>query len=198
MPSRGPCARRSRRDSDTRRRTRDRSWAAASAAASALRPPWPKRPRKMPWAGGGWARHAEEASALNTPLSMVFTNMLKPAGSNARQMPPKATTRRKTAHPPRTRVERHQDGPQCFSRTLALWRVRHVSRRAISFATCAKPMMACLAAAIITAAGTRTWRARPWRRGAWSGVPGVGARCGNGLFSTYKSPDSNFILASLS
>ena len=27
-----------------------------------------------------------------------------------------------------------------------------------------------------------------WRRGAWSGVPGVGARCGNGLFSTYKSP----------
>ena len=24
--------------------------------------------------------------------------------------------------------------------------------------------------------------------GAWSGVPGVGARCGNGLFSTYKSP----------
>ena len=27
-----------------------------------------------------------------------------------------------------------------------------------------------------------------WRGGAWSGVPGVGARCGNGLFSTYKSP----------
>ena len=25
-------------------------------------------------------------------------------------------------------------------------------------------------------------------RGAWSGVPGVGARCGNGPFSTYKSP----------
>ena len=27
-----------------------------------------------------------------------------------------------------------------------------------------------------------------WRGGTWSGVPGVGARCGNGLFSTYKSP----------
>ena len=27
-----------------------------------------------------------------------------------------------------------------------------------------------------------------WRGAAWSGVPGVGARCGNGLFSTYKSP----------
>ena len=32
------------------------------------------------------------------------------------------------------------------------------------------------------------------RRGAaaWSGVPGVGARCGNGLFSTYKSPKFYF------
>ena len=27
-----------------------------------------------------------------------------------------------------------------------------------------------------------------WRGGAWPGGPGVGARCGNGLFSTYKSP----------
>ena len=29
-----------------------------------------------------------------------------------------------------------------------------------------------------------------WRGGAcqWSGGPGVGARCGNGLFPTYKSP----------
>ena len=27
-----------------------------------------------------------------------------------------------------------------------------------------------------------------WRGGAWSGVPGVGARCGNGLLPTYKSP----------
>ena len=38
-----------------------------------------------------------------------------------------------------------------------------------------------------------------WRGGAggaWSGGPGVGVRCGNGLFSTHKTP--NFILASLS
>ena len=36
-----------------------------------------------------------------------------------------------------------------------------------------------------------------WRGGAWSGGPGVGARCGNGLFSTYKlaSESPNFILA---
>ena len=36
--------------------------------------------------------------------------------------------------------------------------------------------------------------------GAWSGGPGVGARCGNGLFSTYKSPKfylSSTILVSL-
>ena len=35
-----------------------------------------------------------------------------------------------------------------------------------------------------------------WRGGAWSGGRGVGVRCGNGLFSTHKTP--NFILASLS
>ena len=71
----------------------------------------------MPWAGGGWA--ATPKKPLNTPLSMVFTNMLKPAGSNARQMPPKATTRRKTAHPPRTK----SNGTKTVcnaSRTLAL------------------------------------------------------------------------------
>ena len=40
------------------------------------------------------------------------------------------------------------------------------------------------------------WRSLPVRGGAWSGGPGVGARCGNGLFPLINLP--NFILASLS